>query len=125
MKFIGNLIWLVLYGLWMAIFNFVLGVALCLTVIGIPFGLQCIKIASYAIWPFGHRAVTDFDRHPIMNLIWITFFGWVQPLIHLIVGIALCLTIIGIPFARKCFRLCALSFMPFGATVISFKYYFP
>ncbi len=117
MKLIGNVIWFLIYGLWMAAVHFVIGVAFCATVIFIPTGLQFIKIARYAIWPFGHSAVTDFDRHPICNLLWIPLFGWWLSLIHLLVGIVLCITLIGIPFAKKCFRLCALSFLPYGATV--------
>lgn len=117
MKFIGNLIWFLIYGFWMAVVHFVLGVAFCVTIIGIPFGRQFLKIARYAIWPFGHTAVTDFDRHPIGNLLWIFIFGWELALIHMLVGVALCITVVGIPFAKKCFRLCALSFLPFGATV--------
>ena len=117
MKLIGNLIWFLIYGFWMAAVHFVVGIALCVTIIGIPFGLQFIKIARYAIWPFGRSMQTDFDRHPIMNLIWIFLGGAELALVHLLVGVALCITIIGIPFAKKCFRLCALSFLPFGATV--------
>lgn len=117
MKFIGNLIWFFIYGFWMAALHFVLGIAFCLTIIFIPMGVQFLKIARFAIWPFGHDAVTDFDRHPICNLLWIPIFGWILALVHLLVGIALCVTIIGIPFAKKCFRLCALSFLPYGATV--------
>ena len=117
MKLIGNLIWFLIYGFWMAVVHFVVGIALCVTIIGIPFGLQFIKIARYAIWPFGRSMQTDFDRHPIMNLIWIFLGGAELALVHLLVGVALCITIIGIPFAKKCFRLCALSFLPFGATV--------
>lgn len=115
MKLIGNLIWFLIYGFWMAVVHFVIGVALCITIIGIPFGLQYIKIARYAIWPFGRSMQTDFDRHPILNLIWIFFGGAELALVHLLVGVAFCITIIGIPFGKKCFRLCALSFLPFGA----------
>ena len=117
MRFIGNFIWFFIYGLWMAVVHFAIGVALCVTLIGIPAGLQFIKVARYAICPFGHNAVTDFDRHPIANLLWAIFIGWELALVHMIVGIALCITLIGIPFGKKCFRLCALSFLPFGATV--------
>lgn len=117
MKLIGNLIWFLIYGLWMAVFHFVLGIVLCVSIIFIPFGLQHFKIARYAIWPFGRSMATDFDRHPIMNIFWILFGGAELAAIHILVGVALCLTIIGIPFGKKCFRLCALSFIPFGANV--------
>jgi uncharacterized membrane protein YccF (DUF307 family) len=117
MKLIGNLIWLVIYGLWFAAVHFVLGIALCATIVFIPFGLQHIKIARYAIWPFGRLMETDFDKHPIMNLIWIVFGGFLLPVIHIAVGVVLCITLIGIPFAKKCFKLAALSFLPFGAMI--------
>ena len=117
MKFIGNVLWFLIFGFWMATLHFVVGVALCATIICIPAGLQLIKIAKYAIWPFGRNAVTDFDRHPICNLIWIAFPGWILATVHLVIGLALCITIVGIPFAKKFFRLCALSFLPFGAAV--------
>ena len=104
MKLIGNVIWFLIYGLWMAAVHFVIGVAFCATVIFIPTGLQFIKIARYAIWPFGHSAVTDFDRHPICNLLWIPLFGWWLSLIHLLVGIVLCITLLdkhGVAEMRK------------------------
>lgn len=118
MKLIGNLIWFLIYGLWMSVIHFVLGIALCATVIFIPFGLQHIKIARYAIWPFGRSMETDFDKHPIMNLLWILFGGWLLAFIHIAVGVVLCVTLIGIPFAKKCFRLAGLSFIPFGAMIV-------
>ena len=117
MKFIGNVIWFFIYGFWMAALHFALGIALCATLIFIPSGIQCIKIAYYAIWPFGRKAVTNFDRHPICNILWAIVVGWLLALVHILVGIALCLTIVGIPFAKKCFRMAALSFIPFGATI--------
>ena len=117
MRFIGNIIWFAIYGLWMAVAHFVIGVALCLTVLFIPAGVQFIKIARYAIWPFGRRVFIDFDRRPMCNLSWALVFGWPLALVHILVGIALCITLIGIPFAKKCFSLAAISFIPFGATV--------
>ena len=115
MKVVGNLIWLVIYGLWMAAIHFVLGIALCATVILIPFGLQHLKIARFAIWPFGSAVDVDFDKHAILNLIWIVFGGLLLSTLHVIVGVVLCVTIVGIPFAKKCFKLASLSFTPFGA----------
>jgi uncharacterized membrane protein YccF (DUF307 family) len=117
MKVIGNIIWLLIYGLWVSLAHFVVGIALCATIIFIPFGLQNIKIARYAIWPFGRSVETDFDRHPIMNLFWVIFGGLELAIAHIVVGVILCITIIGIPFAKKCFRLAAVSFLPFGAII--------
>ena len=117
MKFIGNIIWLFIYGLWFALLHFAFGIALCATVIFIPFGLQHIKIACYAIWPFGRTVETDFDKHPILNLIWVVFAGVWLAFLHITVGTVLCITIIGIPFGKKCFKLAGLSFLPFGAII--------
>lgn len=117
MKLIGNLIWFLAYGFWMALIHFAVGLVLCISVIGIPFGLQFFKIARYALWPFTASMGTDFDRHPIANIIWIIFGGAELAFGHLFVGILLCITIVGIPFGKKCFKLAALSLMPFGATV--------
>ena len=117
MKFIGNIIWFFIYGFWFALAHFTFGLALCATIIFIPFGIQHIKIARYAIWPFGRNMETDFDKHPIMNLIWIVFAGLWLAILHITVGVVLCLTLIGIPFAKKCFKLAGLSFIPFGAMI--------
>ena len=79
------------------------------------FGLQHFKIASYAVRPFGRHLITQFDRYPIMNILWIAGFGWLLPIVHLVVGTALCITVIGIPFGKKCYRLASITFVPFGA----------
>ena len=115
MRAIGNLIWFILIGLWLALTHFVIGVALCCTVIGIPFGIQNFKIAGYVLRPFGYNLATDFDRHPIMNILWVVLGGWLFPLIYAIIGFVLCCTLIGIPFGKKCFKLAAIAFIPFGA----------
>ena len=117
MKFIGNLIWFAIYGVWFAAFHFLLGIALCVTLVGIPFGIQNIKIARFVIWPFGRTAFTDFDRHAMSNFIWAIFGGVLLAFVHVTVGVLLCMTLIGIPFAKKCFNLALLSLTPFGATV--------
>lgn len=117
MKLIGNLIWFLIYGIWMAVIHFALGIALCATVIFIPFGLQHLKIARYAIWPFGRSVETDFDKYPKLNLLWIIFGGLLLSIVHIVVGTVLCITIVGIPFGKKCFKLAGLSFIPFGAMV--------
>lgn len=118
MRLIGNLIWFVFYGFWMALIHFICGLVLCLTIIGIPFGLQYFKIARYALWPFGASMGTNFDRHPVMNILWILCGGAELAFMHLFVGVLLCITVIGIPFAKKCFKLAHLSLIPFGATAV-------
>ena len=117
MKLIGNLIWFVFYGFWVAAIHFVLGVALCITIVFIPAGLQNLKIAKFAIWPFGRSMGFAFEKHPFLNMLWIFFGGAELAAFHLIVGVVLCLTLIGIPFANKCFKLARLCFIPYGAIV--------
>ncbi len=118
MKFIGNLIWFLCLGFWMALIYFVIGLALCITIIGIPIGKQFFKFARFAILPFRASMGTDFDRHPIANILWIVFGGAEHALMHLTIGVLLCITIIGIPFGKKFFKLAALTLMPFGSTVV-------
>lgn len=117
MKTIGNILWFLLTGLWSAIAWFICGVLLCVTIIGIPFGKQCFKMASLVIWPFGRKVNTRFEKHPIANILWAILFGWEYALGFLVTGLLWCITIIGIPFGKQCFKLAVLSFIPFGATV--------
>jgi uncharacterized membrane protein YccF (DUF307 family) len=119
MKRIGNLIWLIPYGIIFTGLHLLLGILCCLSIIFIPFGLQHFKLIKYTRKPFGRVAYTDFDERPIMNIFWLIFGGWFIPvLVHVLVGTALCITIIGIPFAKKCFRLASLTFIPFGSVIV-------
>ena len=117
MKTIGNVIWLILTGLEMALTWFFLGIIWCVTIIGIPFGKQCFKLARVAIWPMGTKVSTDFGKHPIANVIWLIFGGIGLGFGFIFAGILWCITIIGIPFGKQCFKLAKLGFIPFGATV--------
>ena len=117
MKFLGNIIWFILVGLWTAIGYFVAGILLCITIIGIPFGMQCFKIASLVLTPFGQNVKTHFEKHPIANIIWLLLFGWEIAIGYIMAGIIFCITIIGIPFGKQCFKLAALSLIPFGANI--------
>ena len=117
MKLIGNILWLVFTGFAAALSWFFLGILLCITIIGIPFGRQCIKLARVSIWPFGTTVDTNFDSHPIANVIWLILCGITLALSFIVLGLLWCITIIGIPFGRQCFKLARLSAIPFGATV--------
>jgi uncharacterized membrane protein YccF (DUF307 family) len=117
MKTIGNIIWLLLIGLWSAIGYVFSGVIFCITIIGIPFGKQCFKLATLVLTPFGKTANTNFGKHPIANIIWILLFGWGMAIGYIFSGIIFCIIIIGIPFGKQCFKLAKLSFIPFGANV--------
>ena len=122
MNFIGNLIWLIFGGLAAALGYIVGGFILCLTLIGIPFGLQCFKIAGLVLWPFGRRVVSTDNGMGclsiIFNIIWLLCGGLYTAVVHLVFAFLLAITIIGIPFARQHLKLMELSLMPFGKQVI-------
>ncbi len=119
MKTIGNLLWFLLGGLIMSGLWFLVGAFLCLTIVGIPFGMQCFKVAGFVLWPFGRDI--EPGRFGVMgllgNLLWILFLGWELCLLHLFWGVLLCLTIVGIPFGLQHFKLALLAFVPFGARI--------
>ena len=117
MKTLGNIIWFILVGLWEAIGYFFIGLIWCITIVGIPFGLQAFKLAKLIILPFGKEPKTNFDAHPIANIIWLVFGGFALAVGFVFAGLILCITIIGIPFGKQCFKLAKLSCIPFGATV--------
>lgn len=121
MKFLGNIIWLIFGGLLTSIEYFVASLGLMITIIGIPFGIQTLKLGVLALWPFGSQ-VTDNGNSGgclsvLMNVIWIFIGGFWICLTHLGFGLLLCITIIGIPFGRQHFKMAALSLAPFGKTI--------
>lgn len=122
MNFSGNIIWLIFGGLIAALGYVIGGIILCITVIGLPFGLQCFKIASMVLFPFGKKVVTTESASGCFslfaNIIWILCGGLLTALNHLFWGILLTLTIIGIPFAKQHFKLIELSLMPFGKRIM-------
>ncbi|MEU5430970.1 YccF domain-containing protein [Streptomyces olivoreticuli] len=121
MRFILNVIWLVLCGLWMAIGYVVAGLICCVLIITIPFGIASFRIAGFALWPFGRTTVERNDAGAgslIGNIIWFVFAGWWLALAHIFTGIALCLTIIGIPLGIANFKLIPISLMPLGREIV-------
>jgi uncharacterized membrane protein YccF (DUF307 family) len=122
LRLILNVLWLVLSGFWMALAYLVAGVLMCITIIGIPFGIQAFKLAGYALWPFG-RALAPTGRRPglsvIGNVIWFILAGWWLAIGHLLTGVALCLTIIGIPLGVASFKMAGAALVPFGREVVS------
>jgi uncharacterized membrane protein YccF (DUF307 family) len=116
MKTLGNIIWFVFVGLWSGLAWLGLGLLWCITIIGIPFGLQAIKIASLAVFPFGKTVNSNFGKHPIANILWILLGGLGVAVGYLIAAVILCITIIGIPFGKQCFKMMTLAIAPFGAT---------
>jgi uncharacterized membrane protein YccF (DUF307 family) len=122
MNLIGNIIWLIFGGLISALGYFIGGLVLCLTIIGIPFGLQCFKLAGLVLWPFGKTVVSSSSNEGcltiLLNIIWIICGGiWVAAT-HIIFGLLFYITIIGIPFGRQHFKLVEISLMPFGKRII-------
>lgn len=122
MKFIGNLLWLILGGLLVAAYYFLSGLLLCLTIIGIPFGFQLMKIAGFSLWPFGREARSDTNDGGclaiIMNVLWILLGGIEIAMIHVAFGLLCCMTIVGIPFGMQHFKMAILAFVPFGKTIV-------
>ena len=121
MKGIGNILWLILGGLVVALIYFLVGVVLFCTIIGIPFGIQLFKLGEYALWPFG-RELVNKPGEPgcvsiVMNLLWILLGWWEVALVHLICGLVFCLTIVGIPFGLQHFRMALMSVFPFGKEI--------
>ena len=122
LRTIGNILWLVLAGVWMAIGYLIAGVLQCITIIGIPFGIQAFKLAGYALWPFGRVVVQRTDRDAALsclgNVIWFVLSGLWLAIGHVVTGVLLCITIIGIPFGVASFKLAGLALVPFGKVVV-------
>ena len=122
MKILLNVLWLVLAGLWLAISYVIAGAIMFVTIIGIPFGLQAFKLAGYALWPFGRALMQRPDRNKlgsaIGNLVWFVFAGWWLALEHLLAGVLLCITIIGIPLGVGSFKMAAGAVRPMGRIVV-------
>jgi len=118
MSFLGNILWLI-FGGFLAGCGYILGgLLLCLTIVGIPFGLMCIRIGIATFAPFGKRIVERPDANSalriVFNILWILLFGWEIALAHLGSAALCAVTIIGIPFAVQHLKLIPLSLMPFG-----------
>lgn len=122
MNILGNIIWFVFGGLLTAIGYFLGGLILCLTIIGIPFGIQCFKLAGMVLFPFGKRVVnmptSSGCLNFVANVIWIFSGGLYTALNHLFWAVVLAITVIGIPFAKQHLKLIELSLMPFGKKIV-------
>ena len=119
MRFLGNLLWLLLGGIIVAVMWALTGLLLCITIIGIPFGIQCMKIAGFVLLPFG-RDVTPGGfgvMGAIGNVIWILVCGIELCLTHAVFGLLLCITVVGIPFGLQHFKMAKLALVPFGAQI--------
>ena len=118
MKTLGNLLWLILGGLRVAVIYVLVGLLMCITIIVIPFGIQLFKLGSWALWPFG-RELVDAPGEPgclsiVMNVVWLLLGWWEIALVHLFFGLLFCITIIGIPWGVQHLKMALNSLVPFG-----------
>lgn len=119
MSCIGNLIWIILGGFWNFILWTFIGILWCITIIGIPIGLQCFKMARITFAPFGKEIYRERDSFKtIINIIWIVLGGFQLAIMHLISAFLLAITIVGIPFAIQQLKFAELALMPFGARIV-------
>ena len=122
MRFVLNLIWLVLAGIWLALEYVIAAFLLALTVVGLPFAAQALKLAAYALWPFGRMLIPAQTRMKglsvIGNVLWFVLAGWWLALLHLVHGCLLCLTIIGIPLGIGSFKMAGAALTPFGREIV-------
>ncbi len=121
MNLIGNLLWILLGGFILFLEYLIGGLLLCLTIIGLPFGLQCIKLAFFSLFPFGKKIVSTPAAGGflslVMNVLWILLGGIWIALTHLVFAVLCAITIIGLPFAKQHLKLVSLSLMPFGKQI--------
>jgi uncharacterized membrane protein YccF (DUF307 family) len=121
MRLLLNIIWFVLAGLWLAIGYAIAALIMFILIITIPFGIASLRIALYALWPFG-RTIVRHPDHGVMstigNVIWFVLAGWWLAIGHLVTGVALCLTIIGIPLGLANFKLIPISLTPLGREIV-------
>ena len=122
MNFLGNLVWLIMGGLITALMYWLSGLVMCITIIGIPFGVQLFKIGTMVLWPFGHDLVPKENAGGCLsiafNVLWIFLGWWEIALTHLTFGLILCCTIVGIPWGVQHFKLATGSLLPFGKEVV-------
>jgi len=120
-RVILNVIWLVLCGIWLAIAYVLAGLVAFILIITIPFGIAAFRIANYVLWPFGRTTVSRRGAgvgSVIGNILWIILFGWWLAIGHLAAGVALCLTIIGIPLGLANFKMIPISLVPLGVQIV-------
>ena len=119
MKFIGNVIWIICGGLLSAIGWWLAGALWCITIIGIPVGVQCFKLSSISLNPFGKDVVDEGGPVScLLNIIWFFVSGLELAIGNALIGILLCITIIGFPFGKQFFKIARLAIAPFGARVV-------
>ncbi|MDO9063462.1 MAG: YccF domain-containing protein [Microbacterium sp.] len=122
MRTLLNIIWLIFAGFWLFIGYMLVGVVLCLLIITIPWGIASFRIGLYSLWPFGREVVAKPTAGVgafVGNVVWVILAGWWLAIAHIVSGIALCITIIGIPMGIADFKLVPVSLMPLGKEIVS------
>jgi uncharacterized membrane protein YccF (DUF307 family) len=119
MRILLNILWIICGGLISALGFWLAGLIWCITVVGIPVGVQCFKLSSISLNPFGKEIVDDGGAGSVLlNLLWIILFGWELALTNAVIGLILCITIIGIPFGKQFFKIANVALFPFGKRVV-------
>jgi uncharacterized membrane protein YccF (DUF307 family) len=121
LRLVLNVVWLVLHGWLLALAYLLAGLVACLLIVTIPFGIACFRLAGFAAWPFGRTTVRAPDAgaaSALGNLLWFLLVGWWLALLHVLAGIAYCVTIIGIPFGIALFKLAGVGLLPLGRRVV-------
>jgi uncharacterized membrane protein YccF (DUF307 family) len=122
LKLVLNIVWLVLAGFWLAVGYLLAGVLMCILIITIPFGVASFRLASYTLWPFGRTLVPREDAGApsfIANVLWFLLAGLWMAIAHVVSGIALCLTIVGIPLGLADFKIALAALAPLGKDIVS------
>ena len=123
MRFLGNIIWILCGGLLSALGWWIAGILWCITVVGIPVGLQCFKLSSISLDPFGKEIVDEGGAVSLLlNILWICFSGIELAIANAVIGCIFCITIIGIPFGKQFFKIARVALLPFGAKVVRVHY---
>ena len=118
MSLIGNVLWIIFGGFLSALGWLIAGLLWCITVVGIPVGIQCFKLASLSLCPFGKKVTHNGGPGSfLLNVLWFLFSGMELALGNLILGCILCVTIVGIPFGKQFFKIAGLALAPFGAQI--------
>lgn len=118
MRLVGNLFWFLFAGLWLGLGWALAGILWCITIVGIPWGLQCFKFAKLTFTPFGKAVFYGGGLGSLLaNILWLCLSGLPLCLEALLIGGILCITVVGIPFGMQCFKYAKLALMPFGASV--------
>ena len=125
MRLIGNVLWLLLSGIWLAVGYWAAGLIMFVLIVTIPFGVQAFKLAGYALWPFGRVVVQRMDGSAaascLGNVLWILLAGLWLAVVHALAGVLFMVTVIGIPFGVAHFKLAGLALTPFGAEVMDLE----